>query len=106
MLSQQCGEAEGSPSAETRGRMGAALTTTGRAGTVRRYGSGKQDRKVDARNQCLKPRNSSTGSNLTDMGRDAVHAARIGWRLRSRRHGVGGEAMRKACGVLVAMLPG
>src|SRR6266700_3217145 len=52
-LSQQAGEAEGSLTVETRGRVGAALTltTTGRAGTARRPGSGKQDEQVDARNQ-------------------------------------------------------
>ena len=49
--------------------MGAALTKPGRASTVRWPGSGEQDRKVDERNQCLKPRKGSTGSNLTDMGR-------------------------------------
>ena len=42
-LSQQAGEAEGSLTVGTRGRVGAALTTTGRAGTARRRGSGKQD---------------------------------------------------------------
>jgi len=37
-LSQQAGEAEGSLSRETPGRVGAALTTTGRVGTARRSG--------------------------------------------------------------------
>jgi hypothetical protein len=50
-------------------RVGAALTTTGRAGTSRRRGSGKQDETPYERNQCLKPRKGSTGSNLEDMGR-------------------------------------
>ena len=54
---------------ETRAEVGAALTKPGRASTVRWPGLGKRDRKVDARNQCLKPRNCSTGSNLTDEGR-------------------------------------
>jgi transposase len=48
-------EAEGSPTAETRGRVGAALTTTGRVGTTRRPGSGKRDEKVYERNQCQSP---------------------------------------------------
>ena len=48
-------EAEGSLTAETRGRVGAALTTTGRAGTARRPGSGKRDEKVYERNQCQSP---------------------------------------------------
>jgi hypothetical protein len=50
-LSQQAGEAEGSPPREAPGRVGAALTTTGRVGTARRPGLGKQDGKVYARNQ-------------------------------------------------------
>ena len=88
-------------------RAGAALTTTGRACTARRRGSGKQDEKVHERNQWLKPRKSSTGSNLADMGRDAV-------RDRRREAGstpvpvgfAGEEATVKDCGVAVAMLPG
>lgn len=63
---------------ETHGEAGAALTTTGRAGTARRRGSGKQDETPYERNQCLTPRNLSTGSNLADLGRDAVHAAVVG----------------------------
>jgi len=39
-------EAEGSPAWEAPGRVGAALTTTGRVGTARRPGSGKQGRTV------------------------------------------------------------
>ena len=76
-MSQHAGEAEGSLIAGTRGRVGAALTTTGRIGTARRCGSGKQDETPYERNQCLKLRNASTGSNLADTGRDAVHAARV-----------------------------
>jgi hypothetical protein len=45
-LSQQDGEAEGSRLLEAQEAAGAALTTTGRAGTTRRLGSGKQDGKV------------------------------------------------------------
>jgi hypothetical protein len=89
-------------------RVGAAPTTTGRVGTARRPGSGKQDGKVyECRNQWSNPRKARTGSNLADMGRIAVHA-----RARSARatpkpvNRAGGEAMRKACGVLMAMLPG
>jgi hypothetical protein len=54
--------------------VGAALTTTGRAGTARQPGPGKRDRKVyECRNQWLNPLKSRTGSNLVDMGRTAVH---------------------------------
>ena len=45
-LSQQPAEAEGSLTLEAQGRVGAALTTTGRVGTARRPGSVKQDGKV------------------------------------------------------------
>jgi hypothetical protein len=51
-LSQQAGEAGGSLTLEAQGRVGAAPTTTGRVGTARRPGSGKQDEQVYARNQC------------------------------------------------------
>jgi len=74
-LSQQRREAEGSLVAETRLGVGAALTRPGQASTVRWSGFGERDWKVDARNQCLKPCRCSTGSNLTDVGRDAAHAA-------------------------------
>lgn len=59
-------------------------------------------------NQWLNPLKRDTGSNLADVGRFAVHDERVvrGRRLRSRFNAVGGEATRKACGVLVAMLQG
>jgi len=90
------------------GRVGAALTTTGHTGTARRCGSGKQDETPYERNQCLTPRNSSTSSNLADLGWDAVHAAdSLVWRrLRGRVERLVAEATLKACGVGVAMLPG
>ena len=47
----------------------AALTTTGRASTVRWRGSGKRDGKVYARNQRQKAsQEKTTSSNLTDGG--------------------------------------
>jgi hypothetical protein len=58
------------------GKAGAALTTTGRAGTARRCGSGKRDEKAYERNQRLKPRKRSTGSNLADTGRGAARDLR------------------------------
>jgi hypothetical protein len=58
-------------------------------------------------NQWLNPLKRDAGSNLVDVGRIAAHAVRDrGWRLRSRPNAVGGEAARKVCGVLVAMLQG
>ena len=87
-------------------RAGAALTTTGRAGTARRRGSGKQDEKVHERNQWLKPRKSSTSSNLADMGRGAVRD--LGCEAGSTPVPVGfagEEATVKDCGV-ATMLPG
>lgn len=68
-LSQQAGEAEDSRTAETCGEVGAVLATTGRVGTSRRRGSGKQDETPYERNQCLTSRNGSTGSSLEDLGR-------------------------------------
>ena len=53
--------------------MGAALTTTGRIGTARRSGSGKQDGEVhECRNQWWNPLKWTAGSNLADLGRSAV----------------------------------
>jgi hypothetical protein len=46
---------------ETHARVGAALTTPGRAGTARRSGSGKQDEKVYARNQRVRLRKRRAG---------------------------------------------
>ena len=59
-------------------------------------------------NQWLNPLKRGTDSNLMDVGRFAAHVDRVayGQRLRSRFSAVGGEATRKACGVLVAMLQG
>src|SRR5215211_8206920 len=76
-LSQQAGEAEDSPILETQGRVGAVLTTTGRVGTARRPGSGKQGEKAYERNQRVRPRKRCAGSNLVDLGRSAVHARRM-----------------------------
>ena len=74
-LSQQAGEAGGSRSLGTQGEAGAAPTTPERIGTVRRFGSGKRDGKVYVRrNQWWNPLKRSTGSNLADVGRTAVHA--------------------------------
>ena len=76
-LSQQAGEAEDSPILETQGRVGAVLTTTGRAGTARRPGSGKQGEKAYERNQRARLRKRCAGSNLVDLGRSAVHGRRL-----------------------------
>ena len=67
-------EAEGSPNRGTPGKAEAALTTTGRASTVRWCGSGKRDGKVYVRNQRQKtPQAKTTSSNLTDRGWVATH---------------------------------
>ena len=105
-LSQQAGEAEDSPILETQGRVGAVLTTTGRAGTARRPGSGKQGEKAYERNQRVRLRKRCAGSNLVDMGRSAVHDRLVDGRLRRRYRRAGQEATGKGCGVLVARLPG
>jgi hypothetical protein len=102
-------EAEGSPIPEARVRTRAALTKTRRAGTTRRLSARSPRRKgVTEVNQWLNPLKSDAGSNLVDVGRSAAHAVRdVGGRgLRSRPNAVGGDATRKVCGVLVAMLQG
>ena len=78
-LSQQPGEAEDSLIRETPVRAGAVLTTTGRPGTARRGGSGKQDEKVYERNQRVKLRKRRADSNLADLGRSAVHTRHALW---------------------------
>ena len=100
-------EAGGSLSLGTQGKAGAALTTTGRAGTARRPGSGKQGGKAyECRNQWSNPLKSRTGSNLVDMGRVAVHV-RVEARMTPlSMNRVGTEAMEKVCGVPMAMLQG
>ena len=102
-------EAEGSLTPEARVRAEAALTKARRAGTTRRLSARSARRKgVTEVNQWLNPLKSDAGSNLVDVGRSAAHAVRaVGGRgLRSRPNAVGGEAARKVCGVLVAMLQG
>jgi hypothetical protein len=93
-------------SGRCRGGWQAALTKPGRIGTARRCGFGKRDEKPYERNQCLKPRNTCTGSNLADMGRGAVHATELLVATPKLVKSAGGEAMAKACGVVVARLPG
>ncbi len=101
-------KAGGSPIPEAWVRAGAAPTTVRRAGTTRWPCARSARRKGATRvNQCLNPLKADAGSNLVDAGRIAAHATRDrGWGLRSRRNAVGGEATRKVCGVLVAMLQG
>jgi hypothetical protein len=58
-------------------------------------------------NQWLKPRNGASGSNLADMGRDAVRDPIRGFGTTPELVLADGEeATLKACGVGVAMLPG
>ncbi len=87
--------------------MGAALTTTGRVGIARRFGSGKQDGKVyESRNQWSNPLKARTGSNLVDMGRNAAHVRVEARPTPSPVNRAGQEATAKVCGVPVAMLQG
>ncbi len=102
-------EAGGSLILGAQGRAGAAPTKARRAGTTRRPSARSARRKgVTKVNQWLNPLKRDAGSNLVDAGRIAAHAVRAGRgrRLRSRPNAVGGEATRKVCGVLVAMLQG
>ena len=108
-LSQQSGEAEGSLILDAQGRVGAALTTAGRAGTARRPRVRSARRRGVTRvNQWLNPLKCGTGSNLTDVGRAAVRAdlEQRGQRLLRRSFDVLGEVTVKVCGVAVARLQG
>lgn len=109
VLSQQDGEAEGSLTLETQGRVG---SSPDKDGTGRNYQTARvrQARRkgVTQVNQWLNPLKEATGSNRVDVGRAATHA---GCRfLRSVTPKpvscAGGEATRNACGVLVARLQG
>jgi hypothetical protein len=87
--------------------VGAALTTTGRVGTTRRLGSGKQGGKVyESRNQWSNPLKARTGSNLVDMGRIAAHVPALARTTPSPVNRAGQEAMEKVCGVPMARLQG
>ncbi len=93
----------------TQAEVGAAPTTTGRAGTARRPVPGKQDGEVyECRNQWWNPLKWTAGSNLVDMGWYA--AARLSTvRAGALRDGLGlimPEATVKDCGVAVARLQG
>ena len=58
-------------------------------------------------NQWLTPRKRSTGSNLADMGRDAVRGFRFAGKPTPVPFALNGrEATPNVCGVGVAMLPG
>jgi hypothetical protein len=108
-LSQQPDEAEGSLILESQGRVGAALTTTGRVGTARRPGSGKQDGKVyELQEPVVEP---PQGQNrLQPGGYGPDRSARPGEFCSgdsvSPRSAIGREAMGKDCGVPMAMLQG
>jgi hypothetical protein len=89
--------------------VGAAPTTTGRVGTARRLGSGKQDEKVQrAVNQWWNPRKPATPAPTWWIwaGQQRATAPLAGGRLQAGVVAAGLEAMGKGCGVLVAGLPG
>lgn len=87
-------------------RVGAALTTTGCASTVRWCGSGKQDGKVYVRNQRLNAsQDKTTSSNLTDLGCAATRTQRS-WETLESGDVAGLEAVVNAYGVAAARLQG
>ncbi len=104
-LSQQAGEAGGSLSVEAHARVGAAPTTTGRAGTARRLGPGKRDGKVQEHEPVVEPPQAMNQlqSGGYGLGSSACLTA-AGDSDAGLRNGK--EATRKACGVLVARLQG
>ena len=90
--------------------MGAASTTTGRAGTARRLGPGKRDGEVyECRNQWWNPLKRCAGSNLVDVGR-YCSASVASW-CEGTDSGVDGgnvglEVTVNVCGVAVAWAAG
>ena len=86
----------------------AALTTTGRASTVRWRGSGKREGKVYARNQRRKA--SQTHHQLepdrSGLGSNACPTGTTGWRTPWLGYVAGREATVKDCGVAMARLQG
>jgi hypothetical protein len=95
---------------EAQGRVGAASTTTGRAGTARRLGPGKRDGEVyECRNQWWNPLKRCAGSNLVDMGRycsASVASWSEGTDSGVDAGKVGPEGTVNACGVAVAWAAG
>jgi hypothetical protein len=92
---------------EARGRVGAAPTTTGRAGTARRFGSGKRGGKVQHDvNQWWNPLKRMP--RLQPGGYGPVSSARPAGSGDSAVGvmSVGTEAMGKDCGVPMARLQG
>jgi hypothetical protein len=88
--------------------VGAALTTTGRVGTARRPGSGKQDEKVQrAVNQWWNPRKRETPAPTWWMwaGQQRTITRCAGWSTPRRRNtrcrGGHGEGLRRTCGEAV-----
>ena len=117
-LSQQVVEAGSSLILGTQGR---AASSSVNAGTVRYYQTGRVRQAsregVRVQKPAVEPpqvRNRPqiwrtwVGSDLVDMGRAAVHAdcARVQAATPEPVSWAGGEATRKACGVLVARLQG
>ena len=91
--------------------MEAALTTPGRASTVRWCGSGKRDGKVYVRNQRLNASQAkTTSSNLTDLGWVATRTSTAVMTVAGGTFRSGDVADREAtvnaCGVAVAKLQG
>jgi hypothetical protein len=84
----------------------AALTTTGRTGTARRFGSGKRDREAYVRNQRLNAPQESQRLEPGGSGpRSSAHPHDV-WGTLWSGDVAGREATVKVCGVAVAMLQG
>ena len=102
--SQRSGEAEDSLSRETPGRVGAVLTTPGRASTARWCGPGQQDGKVYVRNQCSTPLNGPPAQIWRIwVGRGAHPLPAGGWGTPVGDVTSRPEATVNVCGVTVAM---
>ena len=108
-LSQQAGEAGGSLTLGVQGRVGAAPTTTGRVGTARRPGPGKQDGKVYVLQEpMVEPPQESNRLEIWRIGAGQQRTLdqQRGRATRTPVEVAGQEATGKVCGVPVARLPG
>jgi hypothetical protein len=99
-LSQQAVEAGGSLILDAQGRVGAAPTTTGRAGTARRPGPGKQGGTVYERNQRQSPSSDSPAPTWRIWAEQQCTPASAGDSRTGRRlrHGGHEESLRRTRG--------
>lgn len=105
--SQRVAEAGGSPVLEARDVGGSSPDNDGTVRYCQTDRVRQVSREGEARaNLWQNPLKRGSGSNLADVGRDAVHACPRGLATPWWYFVAGAEAMRKICGVLAARLQG